>query len=249
VTSQTSFHSGLLAPSAPVPEGLTDGHDHPAGRRYGVYRNNVTVALRQALADGFPAIVGLIGRENFDHLARGFLRQAPPRSPVMSQYGSAFPDFLASVEQLAQLPYLGDVARIDLAMRQSYHAADSTGIDPAVLQALDEPTLLTTRIDLAPSLRVIRSRWPIGAIWHYTLRGADKPSGGPQDVAVLRAEYDPEPVILGPGATEVLAAFQDGKPFGAAIAAGGAAFDLARLLTLLLAQNAITALRPSSSVS
>lgn len=243
MTTQSSFHSGLLKPSAPVPEGLTDGHNQPAGRRYGVYRNNVTVALREALADGFPAIVGLIGRENFDHVARAFLRQTPPCSPVMSQYGSAFPDFLASVEQLAHLPYLGDVARIDLAMRQSYHSADSTGIDPAALQALDEPTLLATRIDLAPSLRMIRSRWPIGAIWHYTLRGTEKPSGGPQDVAVLRAEFDPEPVTLGHGAAEVLCAFQNGRQFGAAIAAGGAAFDLARLLNLLLTRNAITALR------
>ncbi len=155
--TQTTFFGGLLNPAHPVPDGLTDGQSRPAGRRYGVYRNNVTVSLRDALAEGFPSIVGLIGRENFDHVARAFLRQTPPSSPLMMHYGAEFPSFLQGVEQLAHLPYLADVARIDVAMRQSYHAADSTGIDPSALQALDEDMLLSTVFDFAPSMILLRS--------------------------------------------------------------------------------------------
>ena len=237
---QTTFRSGLLNPAAPIPEGLTDGHNQPAGRRYGVYRNNVTVSLREALAEGFPSIVSLIGRENFDHLARAYLRQSPPTSPLMMHYGAEFPDFLDAVEQLSHLPYLADVARIDVAMRQSYHAADGTGIDASALQALDQETLLATRFVFAPSMILLRSQWPIGSIWHYTLRGGDKPTGVAEDVLILRAEYDPELFILGPGAGDVLHALHSGTAFGAAIDAGGDAFDLAALLHLLLTQNAIT---------
>lgn len=240
MTDQTAFHAGLLNPAHPIPEGLTDGHDQPAGRRYGVYRNNVTVSLRDALAEAFPSLVGLIGRENFDHVARAYLRQSPPTSPLMMQYGAGLPDFVASLEQLKHLPYLADVARIDVAMRQSYHAADSTGIDPASLQSLDEDRLLATRFAFAPSMILLRSPWPTGAIWRYTLRGGEKPTGSAQDVLVLRAEYDPEPFILGPGAGDVLDAFQNSATFGDAIAQGGGDFDLASLLHLLLSQNAIT---------
>ena len=240
MTDQGAFHTGLLNPAAPVPEGLTDGHDQPAGRRYGVYRNNVTVSLRDALATGFPSLVSLIGRENFDHVARAYLRQSPPTSPLMMQYGAGLPGFVASLEQLRHLPYLADVARIDVAMRHSYHAADSTGIDPGALQALDEDRLLATTFTFAPSMILLRSRWPIGAIWHYTLRGGDKPTGAAQDVLILRAEFDPEPFILGPGAGHVVDALQNGTPFGDAIALGGDDFDLAALLNLLLLQNAIT---------
>ena len=244
MTGQTAFHSGLLNPAAPVPDGVIDAHARPAGRRYGVYRNNVTVSLRGALAEGFPSLVSLIGRENFDHVARAYLRQSPPTSPLMMHYGSGLPDFVATLEQLQHLPYLADVARIDVAMRQSYHAADSTGIDPAALQALDEQALLTTRFRFAPSMILLRSRWPIGSIWHYTLRGGPKPRGAAEDVLVLRAEYDPEPVLLGPGAADVITALQDGTPFGAAIEAADDAFDLAALLNVLLQHNAITALDP-----
>ena len=242
MTRQTAFRSGLLNPMAPIPEGLTDGHSRPAGRRYGVYRNNVTVSLREALIAGFPSIVSLIGRENFDHVARAYLRQSPPVSPLMMHYGADFPAFLSTVEQLAPLPYLSDVARIDVAMRQSYHASDSIGIDPAALQALDEDALLNSRFSFAPSMILLRSSLPIGSIWHYTLRGGDKPSGEAEDVLILRAEYDPEPFVLGPGAGVVVQALQSGTPFGAAIDLGGEAFDLAELLNLLLSHRAITGL-------
>ncbi|MCI5111620.1 MAG: DNA-binding domain-containing protein [Marivita sp.] len=242
MTRQAEFRGGLLNPSAPEPEGLTDGRNRPAGRRYGVYRNNVTVSLREALAEGFPSLVSLIGRENFDHVARAFLRQSPPKSPLMMHYGAGLPEFVATLDQLKHLPYLADVARIDLAMRQSYHAADSTGINPAELQALDEDALLATRFAFAPSMILLRSPWPAGSIWRYTLRGGDKPTGGGEDVLILRAEYDPEPHVLGPGAGDVLTALLAGAPFGTAIDAGGDSFDLAALLDLLLSNNAVIAL-------
>ena len=243
MTNQTAFHAGLLNPSTPVPDGLTDAQARPAGRRYGVYRNNVTVSLREALAEGFPSLVGLIGRENFDHVARAYLRQSPPTSPLMMHYGAGFPEFVSSLDQLAHLPYLADVARIDVAMRQSYHSADRTGIAPTALQAPDEDTLLAARFSFAPSMILIRSPWPIGSIWHYTLRGGHKPTGHAEDVLILRAEYDPEPFVLGPGAGDVLLALRSGTPFGPAIEQGGDAFDLAALLNILLSNHAITDLK------
>jgi|AACY02.18.fsa_nt_gi Uncharacterized protein conserved in bacteria (DUF2063). len=242
MTAQTTFQAGLLNPEAPVPEGLTDGQNRPAGRRYGVYRNNVTVSLREALAEGFPSLVSLIGRENFDHVARAYLRQSPPTSPLMMQYGAGLPDFLETVEQLKHLPYLADVARIDVAMRQSYHAADSQGIDPAQLQGLDEDTLLATRFAFAPSMILLRSQWPAGSIWRFARHGGEKPSSTAEDVLILRAEFDPQPFILGPGAADVVTALQTGTAFGVAVEAAPDTFDLAALLNLLLSQNAITQL-------
>ncbi|MCK0149145.1 DNA-binding domain-containing protein [Marivita sp. S6314] len=237
--SQDRFHAGLLNPEVAIPEGLSDGQNRPAGRRYGVYRNNVTVSLRDALAEGFPSIVSLIGRENFDHVARAYLRQSPPTSPLMMHYGAELPAFIGGLEQLKHLPYLADVARIDVAMRQSYHAADSTGIDPTALQALDEETLLQTRFTFAPSMILLRSQWPAGSIWHYTLRGGDKPQGTAEDTLILRAEFDPEPVVLGAGAAEVLMALQNGTPFGTALDAAPETFDLGTLLSTLLTHHAI----------
>ena len=57
---QDAFRAALLDPSLVAPEGLTDGQGRPAGRRFDVYRNNVSVALADALETAFPAPVSVI---------------------------------------------------------------------------------------------------------------------------------------------------------------------------------------------
>ena len=119
MTDAPAFQAGLLDARAPVPSGLTDGKGRPAGRRYAVYRNNVAVSLTEAITTGFPAIASLLGAANMGHIAGTYIRREQPDTPILSQYGAGFPDFLAAQDQLSHLPYLADVARIDLAMRRS----------------------------------------------------------------------------------------------------------------------------------
>ncbi|SNR56313.1 DNA-binding domain-containing protein [Puniceibacterium sediminis] len=241
MTDQTAFHAALLDAAAPIPTGLTDGAGRPAGRRYGVYRNNVAVSLRDALETAYPAIAKLIGTENFHNIAGMYLRSAPPDTPIMLQYGAGFPQFLESLAPLAHLPYLGDVARIERAMRLSYHAADSTPADATILQNLSQEVLMSARLTLAPSVRILRSPFPAFDIWAYNMRpGARKPRPLAQDTLILRAEFDPVPHLLGPGAYAFVQAINAQQPLGAALQAAGEDIDLGAILGLLLSSHAIT---------
>jgi hypothetical protein len=58
---QRSFTAALFDPALEVPKGLSDGQNHPAGRRFYVYRNNVAASLTEALNLGFPIIAKLLG--------------------------------------------------------------------------------------------------------------------------------------------------------------------------------------------
>ncbi len=177
---QAMFRRAMLAPDQPVPEGLTDGVGRPAGRRFAVYRNNVAVSLTEALETGFPAIRGLIGEENFKKVAGLYLRAHTPASPLMMQYGADFPQFLSDFQPLSHIGYLADVAQLELALRQSYHAADAAPLDAARLDGLPPERLFAARFTLAPALRLIRSPWPLHAIWAYaTQPGAPKPHPTP----------------------------------------------------------------------
>lgn len=251
MTGQSTFRAALLDAAQPVPEGLLDGFGGTAGRRFSVYRNNVAVSLTEALATGFPVVQTLIGEENFRQLAGLFLRQHPPKSPLMMHYGQDLPDFVENFPPLQQFGYLGDVARLELAMRRSYHAADAAPIDPQFLAALAPEQLVAARVSFAPSAILLRSRWPVHGIWRFnTQTGTAKPEMRGENVLIARREYDPEPLLLPAGAGVFLNSAMTGATIGDALSAATEAapeFDFGGLLSLLLAHATITDVIPEDT--
>ncbi|MCR9126017.1 MAG: DNA-binding domain-containing protein [Rhodobacteraceae bacterium] len=239
---QGEFIAALLNPGAPVPSGLTDGARNPAARRFDVYRNNVAVSLTEAMHTAFPVVTRLLGATNMDGLAGIYLRAHPPRTPLMMHYGADFPAFLAALPQLAHLKYLPDVARLELAMRRSYHAADAKGLNPAALAAVTPERLGDALLGLAPATEVIISGWPLFDIWAFNAADGPKPRAEAQDVIVTRPEFDPMPHLLPSGGAAFVQALAGGETLGAAMDRAGTGFDLPATLTLLLSQGAITSL-------
>lgn len=244
--TEAGFIAAILDADRAPPEGLNDGAGHPAGRRFGVYRNNVAVSLRAALHVAFPVIARLLGKTNMDGLAGRFLRAHPPGDPRLMLYGAVFPDYLAALPQLAHLGYLADVARLELALRQSYHAADAEPIARETLAGLDPETLTAARAGFAPALHLLRSHWPVLDIWRFnTEAGAPKPRAGAQDVLITRPGFDPEPQLLPEGGADWIAALRGGASIGDALdaaQAGHPGFDPAPTLALLIGGGAITGL-------
>lgn len=240
--SQSEFRAALLDPDRPVPAGITDPDGRPAGRRFSVYRNNVTVSLTEALRQAFPAIRKLVGEEFFTAMAQAHLRDHPPTSALMMLYGAAMPAFLERFQPVAHLAYLPDIARLELALRRAYHAADAAPLPAEALHSIDPARLMTARLHLAPAVQLVRSRWPVHAIWSANMRGTEAPrTAQAQDVLITRPEFDPEPQLLPPGAGIFVERLLAGDTFGAAFDAAGP-FDLTTTLGILLQGSAITAL-------
>ncbi len=243
--TQSEFRAALLDPGRPVPPGLTDPEGRPARRRFNVYRNNVAVSLTEALRQAFPVIRKLVGEEFFTAMAREHLRAHPPRSPLLMLYGEAMPDFLAAFAPVAHLGYLPDIARLELALRQSYHAADAAPVSATRLQALSSAEFLGARLSLAPAVRLIHSTWPVHAIWMANARGAESPRHKrAEDVLILRPDFDPEPHLLPDGAAGFVAAILRGGTVAEALA-DAPQFDLTATLTLLVSGGAIIAVPES----
>ncbi len=241
--NQTSFRHALLDPEAARPDGLSDGMGRPAGRRFDVYRNNVSVSLTEALEVGFPVIRKLVGHDNFKVLAAAYLRRHPPHSPLMMHFGAELPSFLADFEPTRQTGYLPDIARLELAIRESYHAADADPINPAELEALPPEALIGSRVQLAPALRQVRSPWPIFSIWRFNVEeGAKSPEMAAEDVLIARPDMDPVPGLLPSGGAEFINALLTGATFGDAMDKASEAswdFDLPVVLTLLVEMKTI----------
>jgi hypothetical protein len=235
---EAALRTAILDPGAVTPPGLTDGDGRPAPRRFAVYRNNVVVSLTEALEVAFPAIAKLVGTEFYKAMAGTFVRAHPPRSPLMMLYGAEFPDFLAVFPPVAHLPYLADVARLEQAVREAYHAADGVPVDPAAL-TLAPDALAGARLRFAPAVRLVRSQYPVYAIWLANTSGGPKPLLRAEDALVTRPEFDPVVTPLA-GSAPILEALIEGIPVGRAIRAGPDT-ELEPLFAALLAGGAITA--------
>lgn len=240
---QSSFAAALLDPARAVHEGLLDPQGAPAGRRFSVYRNNVAVSLTEALMTAFPVLAKLLGEANFRGLAGLFLRAHPPATPVLMFYGAEMPGFLAALPQLAHLPYLADVARLESALRESYHAADADISGPEAFAALPPKRLLALRPKLHPAVRLVASPWPVHGIWARNMvPDAPKPAPGPETVLITRPGFDPVQTLLPEGAAALVLELAGGATLGAAIEACGDGFDPTDTLARLITAGAFAAL-------
>lgn len=239
-----AFVAPLLDPDLPAPAGLTDPAGRSAGRRFDVYRNNVAAGLGRALEEGFPVVRAIVGQDFFAAMAQVFLRAHPPRSRRLWEYGADLPAFLAGFPPAQGLPYLPDVARLELALRESYHAADAVPLSAEALR-LPPERMLAARPSLAPALRLLQSKWPLWSIWQFH-HGGPPPEPCPQDVIVLRPAFDPLPLLLPTGGAAFVAALLAGASVGQAIDAAGPDHPLSETLSLLFTHGAVVALNEAS---
>ncbi len=164
---QTVFASALTDPTQACPSGLTSWNQSDVAQRFSVYRNNVMASLVDALADTFAVTQELVGPEFFRAMAQVFVQNHPPQTRVLTWYGQHFPDFIAGFEPAASLPYLPDVARLEMLRVRSYHAADAAPIDAETLvHALADPAALEQRmLVLHPSVQVLASPFATYSLW------------------------------------------------------------------------------------
>ncbi|WP_135503688.1 putative DNA-binding domain-containing protein [Roseovarius aestuariivivens] len=242
---QDSFRAAVLDPLAAVPEGLKDGQGRPAGRRFSVYRNNVVAGLITAIETSFPATAKLLGPEEFLSVASLYVRKFPPDTPMMMYYGASFPAFLQQQMRLDHLPQVADLARLEQTRREAYHASDAAPADPGELAGLAPEALANMRFDLAPALRLLRSDWPVHAIWAFHMTDDAPPPGQEaQNVLITRPAFDPEMAVIDTPTCAFLSALQSGATLAEAESAADAPFDLTAALGLLLQGQAIHQIIP-----
>lgn len=249
-TDQATFAASLLDPALACPQGLRAWNGSDPAARLSVYRNNVVSSLIDALADTFPVVQALVGVEFFRAMAAVFVRQSPPRSRILVQYGAGLPAFIDSFEPARSVAYLADMARLELARVRAYHAADVEALaSETMVQAMSSKERIgDLRLHLHPSVSVLPSRYAVLSLWAAHQGegeiGAIDP-GVAEDALVLRDALDVLVLRLPPGAAGFVAAVERGAGLGdAALAATDTApdFDLSVTLALLLGHGALTSI-------
>lgn len=140
-----------------------------AERRISVYRNNSRIAQDQALAGIYPAVRALVGEAFFEQMADRYRMQYPSSSGDLRAHGGALADFLTDFQPAARLPYLSDVARLEWAWHECFHAAAEQSLDASGLAALAARPEAGMRLALVPASRLLASPYPVADIWAFAL--------------------------------------------------------------------------------
>jgi hypothetical protein len=223
-TWQYDLARALRDPDLAVPRGMTAHNSDAPEKRFAIYRNNVMVGLVSALESRFPATRNIVGADYFKGAAKLFAAAQPPRSPLMMFYGDEFPAFLADFEPAREVPYLADVAKVEVARTRA---------------------LAEMRFILHPSVEIVASDYPVVTIWAMNsgeLEVVPITDWRGEDALVSRALCDVEVRRLPPGGKTFLQSLAAGNPLGEAAAAALASnpsFDLAANLAALFAGLAI----------
>lgn len=141
------------------------------------HANTVSYARLLALEETFPLTRQHLGDTTFNVAARQFVETAVARGSDANRIGAGFPSCLSD-------PVTFELAQIEWAWLESYHAADAAPLTLADLRGLNEAALLSLPVAPHPSARIVEISLPISAALHE-LAGAQ-----PAAILCVRPDTD-----------------------------------------------------------
>jgi len=188
------------------------------------YQANGHALAERALLAAYPVLARMLGDESFAALARALWHASPPLRGDVAQWGDTLADFVAASSQLADDPYLADVARVEWALHTCASAADAP-LQPETLALLASHDLDALWLQLAPGTALLRSPWPVVSLVRaHADDGVTLPqaaallhAGQAEDALVWRQGYRARVRQAPSGEAEFVAALLAGSALGAAM--------------------------------
>lgn len=226
-----------------------------AAQGLAAYRANAGALAERALGAVFATVQAMLGADDFKQLAREFWRACPPQRGDMGEWGGDFPGWLQTHAAFTAWPYLGDCARLDLALHHSERAADAE-LDVASLSLLESADPAQIFIALMPGTATLPSVWPLATIHRaHALHDADEAAAAFADVRAALEAQRGEPVVVARTGwraqvhavdAPTLAWTQlllDGVPLGQALEQAGEDFDFTAWFTGALREGHVKEVR------
>ncbi len=235
---QRAFSSSLRSEDASQTAAWVSANGLNGDRRIQIYRNNLVVTLTDALRSVYPVVERLVGDGFFRFAAHEFIHQYPSRHGNLHLFGHEFARFLSEFAAAKGHAYLPDVARLEWAQHEVYHAADHAPLEPQSLTVIGPDRYESLCFALHPARRLLHSSYPIMRIWEVNQAGFEGNQAvdlsAPGDrVLVLRIDREVKIHTLAPAEYQFLVTISNGKPLGQAVAAAleqDRDFDLTRCL-------------------
>ncbi|MBT7768317.1 MAG: DUF2063 domain-containing protein [Bdellovibrionales bacterium] len=144
-----------------IPAGkLADGSAALAVHRDGYYAR-----LTEALGETFEGCWYLLGDEDFFTLCREYIDTHRSTCYSLSDYGEEMPSFIASHPNYQDTPYLKDLARLDLAFMETFHAAPHIPLSINAITQLGIEQLEKSKIVFGPAINLLVLDYSVLTLW------------------------------------------------------------------------------------
>ncbi|MEW6314010.1 MAG: DNA-binding domain-containing protein [Pseudomonadota bacterium] len=212
---------------------------YPLATALDIYRNNLRGNLQGALAVAYPVTERIVGTDFFRLMARAYIDDHPSASGNLHHYGEQFAPFIANFAHARTLGYLADVAALEWACHLAYYAEDAGTIDLEKLARVPVQLHEQVRLLLHPTCHLVRSPYPVAAIWHAHQPGAPDEfridlDQGPCNALVTRVDDEVQVRELPDADADWVQRLQQGLPLGKASAATLALYHVFDLPAALL---------------
>lgn len=249
-----------MAPETAVQAGVANSPYAKSDRGLKAYQSNGRMLAERVLAAAYPVVTAIISAPSMGQLARALWQAHPPERGDLAHWGHALPGFIAASPQLAALPWLADVARVEWALHQAESAADAWP-DPATFSRLVEQDPAELTLSLAPGLQLVATSWCVVPVLQAHRHATDPAQAiaalgeewcapGPAHALVWRRGFEPQLGAVSPPEVGLMGALQSGQPLLAALEQSD--LDFAAWLPTALEQGwvlGVEAWRPAQCVA
>ena len=161
------------------------------------------IASRRRCSRPFRQSKWLAGPDFFNYLAYEYIAAHPPAEPRLREFARAFPNFISDFPPCRDHPYFADIARLELAWLDAYHAADAPPLEAEALGDVPADRVEALILRLHPSTTLLTSAFPVDEIWRRVksesgLSGVDMSASS----RVVVARPDTEVVVISQSSAE-----------------------------------------------
>ena len=159
---QNDFQNYLLDKTTAIQTAVVDVAPVPASTRLNVYKDGYYLRLLEALQQDYEVLHALIGDDEFDQLARDYIRAHPSTFRSIRWYGKELSVFL---QEKTNQSCLIEMAQFEWLLTETFDAADSEIMTIEDMAKIPPKKWPMMRFVLHPSLRQLNLSTNTVSMW------------------------------------------------------------------------------------
>ncbi len=176
---QDSFQRAVVEGDDAVLAELLDSSKEKRDILLGVYRNAYVLRLVEFLTNDYEKLRTLLGDDQFDAMARAYIKANPSHTRNARWFGRHLPGFLAASAPYSDTPALADLAALEMALNDVFDAQDAPALAMEDLASLPGEDWAGLTFTPHPAVRRLTLTSNATEIWRALNEDTEPPAVSP----------------------------------------------------------------------